>query len=99
MIFETIRKRADILKSRKNAISTIKGKYIFIVFSANEFEKTRFLAVVTKKINKRAVVRNRFKRQIKEIFRQNELLNGYDYQIIAKKRNPQRNILGNKDRH
>ncbi|MDR3290069.1 MAG: ribonuclease P protein component [Rickettsiales bacterium] len=84
MKFETIKSRQDILKSRRMAEKTIQGEYVFVIFTRNTLDKIRFLPVVTKKINKRAVIRNKYRRRIKEIFRKMECKDGFDYQIIAK---------------
>jgi ribonuclease P protein component len=95
MLIFSIKKRADILKARDIAEKVIHTKNFIFFYTPTLETKSgsfvRFLAVVTKKIDKRAVIRNTIKRRIKEAFRQvkHELIKqNYDYQIIAK-----RNIL------
>jgi ribonuclease P protein component len=49
-------------------------------------DSIRLLIVVTKKISKKAVTRNKIKRRFKEAFKQNVHLTkaGYDYQMIVR---------------
>jgi len=99
MFILPIKSRLQILKEREKPETPFVGKYVlvFVVptpvknrgvtsqYRAKNF--VRILAVVSKKIHKDAVVRNRIKRRIKEAFRsvdKNCLRNAFDYQIIAK---------------
>lgn len=50
---------------------TIRGPKMSLVFCENTREFTRFAVVVSKKVNKTAVVRNRIRRRVYEIIRQN----------------------------
>jgi len=61
------------------------GKYFLVVFNANELGYARLGIAVSRKVSKKAVVRNRIKRQIRESFRLNkELLSGMDCVVVAK---------------
>ena len=99
MFILPIKSRLQIIQGRENAESIWTGKGV-IVFITKTPEKNattsskyraenfvRLLPIVSKKIHKRAVVRNKLRRRIKEAFRQidkNLLKNKYDYQILAK---------------
>ena len=50
---------------------TIRGPKMSLVFCENTRGFTRFAVVVSKKVNKTAVVRNRIRRRVYEIIRQN----------------------------
>ena len=99
MIILPIKSRLQIVKEREKPESIWTGKSI-IMFICPTPEKNigpnknyratdfvRLLPVITKKIHKKAVVRNKFRRRIKEAFRQVDkslLKNKYDYQILAR---------------
>jgi ribonuclease P protein component len=67
-------KRNEILKKNNDIKSIfakgnkILGKYVIIYFYRGKRRKVAF--IVSKKIDKRAVVRNKFKRWLREIYRQ-----------------------------
>ena len=99
MFILPIKSRLQIVKERENpeSIWTARSLIIFIAktpeknigpnstYRAEEF--CRLLPIVTKKIHKKAVVRNKFRRRIKEAFRRvdkNLLKNQHDYQILAR---------------
>lgn len=99
MFILPLKSRQQILKERKNPEFIWTSKYLMMFitptpeknigpnakYRATDF--VRLLLVVTKKIHKKAVVRNKLRRRIKEAFRQvnKELLsNKYDYQLIAR---------------
>jgi ribonuclease P protein component len=99
MLILPIKSRQQILEGRNNAEKIIHGHSILLIITptpaknaevSERYRATNFvrlLPVVTKKINKKAVVRNKLKRRIKEVFKNiNDglLKNKYDYQIIAK---------------
>jgi ribonuclease P protein component len=61
------------------------GKYFLVVCCANKLGYARLGIAVSRKVSKKAVVRNRIKRQIRESFRLNkDLLNGMDCVVVAK---------------
>lgn len=63
------------------------GNRTFVMyFLKNKRGKNRIGIIVSKKISKKAVVRNKIRRQIKEAYRLNEekLIRGYDIILIAK---------------
>lgn len=99
MIILPIKSRLQILKERETAESIWTTRSVIIFISptpeknigpsekcrATDF--ARLLLIVTKKIHKKAVVRNKFRRRIKEAFRMIDkslLKNRYDYQILAR---------------
>lgn len=99
MFILPIKSRLQIVKERENpeSVWTARSLMMFIAktpeknigptprYRAEEF--CRLLPVVTKKIHKKAVVRNKFRRRIKEAFRRVDvslLQNQHDYQIIAR---------------
>lgn len=99
MIILPLKSRLQIVKERENpeAIYTAKNILMFIAptpeknvgpdkkHRAESF--VRLVTVVSKKIHKKAVVRNTFRRRIKEAFKvvdQSLLKNKHDYQIVAR---------------
>ena len=99
MFILPIKSRLQIVEGRKKSESIWTGKNIIMFitptpeknaitsskYRAEEF--VRLLPILSKKIHKKAVVRNKFRRRIKEAFRlidKNLLKNKYDYQILAK---------------
>lgn len=64
----------------------INSIFFLIRFRPNNFFFSRFLVIVSSKISKKAVIRNKIKRRINEIIRLNILENkpGYDLIITAK---------------
>jgi len=62
-----------------------KGKYVFLKYLGNGTEKTKIGFVVSKKISKLAVERNKAKRRIREIvrLRRKEIKEGLSIIVIA----------------
>ena len=61
------------------------GKYFLVVCCVNKLGFARLGIAVSRKVSKKAVVRNLIKRQIRESFRSNkELLGGMDCVVVAK---------------
>ncbi len=63
------------------------GNRTFVMyFLKNKLEVNRIGIIVSKKISKKAVVRNKIRRQIKEAYRLNEekITSGYDIILIAR---------------
>lgn len=72
----------NTFKKGKGAFSDILG----IKFIENNLEESRFGIVVSNKISKKAVIRNKIKRQLREIIHQNldEIKNRSDVVIICR---------------
>jgi len=95
----TIKSRKHIVEDRNNADASYSTKS-FILFICptplknigpnkkyRAVEFTRLGIVVTKRIHKNAVIRNKFRRRIREAFKMVDkslLKNCYDYEIIAR---------------
>lgn len=63
----------------------LKGKYVIVVFRKTDVGFTRLLVVVSSKVGS-AVMRNRLKRIVREIFRRDlKRMGSYDLMIIARK--------------
>jgi len=72
------------IEALKKSEKKIKGKYVIIVFRENNLSYARLLVVVSSRVGN-AVMRNRIKRIIREIFRkQLRDIAGYDLMIIAR---------------
>jgi ribonuclease P protein component len=74
--FKNLHKKGDILFS----------KNFVLKFKKNNLRQTRFAFVVSFKVSKKAVVRNKLKRRLREIIRAYlpKIKKGYDILIIAK---------------
>ena len=99
MIILPLKSRLQIVKERENpkAAYTAKNIMMFVAPTPAKnvgpdekhraVEFVRLVVVVSKKIHNRAVVRNTFRRRIKEAFRSIDhslLENKHDYQILAR---------------
>lgn len=65
---------------------TLSGKLLFLKVKKNDLQVSRFGLIIGKKISNKAVIRNRLKRQLREIIK-NNLFNikpGFDIVIITK---------------
>lgn len=60
------------------------GKLVFLKILKNNLNNNRFGIIVGKKISKKAVVRNKIKRRLREIIRQANVKLGFDIVIITK---------------
>ncbi|MBC3888475.1 ribonuclease P protein component [Acetobacterium paludosum] len=62
------------------------NKAFVIYYLKNDYKENRLGIIVSKKVSKRAVVRNKIKRRTKEAYRHNEdsFSKGYDIILIAK---------------
>lgn len=83
--------------------SKLNSKHFLILISPSQKANNRLGITVTKKIDKRAVVRNKIKRRVRDIFRRNQHLfrENFDIIIIARKnagelefKDTEREILG-----
>lgn len=95
----TIKKREDFIKLQKESIIKYYGKTVTILFKEteekyileNQEQFARIGIVATKKIDNRAVIRNKIKRRLREAVRKiskescNLFVNHADYEVIAKK--------------
>ena len=87
-----IMKRYEMIKSHEefneiiNKGNKIKGKYVYIFFKEKDFSKPNYGIAVGKKLGN-AVVRNKFKRQFRNIVDNNRFLfkNNHNYIIMIKK--------------
>ncbi|HPJ80276.1 MAG TPA: ribonuclease P protein component [Candidatus Portnoybacteria bacterium] len=77
-----LKKRNDIDRVFKNG-KTIAGKFIVVRAVKNQLENNRFTFVVSKKTSRKAVVRNKIKRQMRESIRKLKFKNGFDFVVIA----------------
>ncbi|MCB9030504.1 MAG: ribonuclease P protein component [Deltaproteobacteria bacterium] len=80
-----LKKRREYLEIQADG-KKLYSKQFLIIVKKSERTDSRIGVTVTKKVDKRAVGRNRIKRRIKEIFRLNQFrLNGiFDILIIAR---------------
>lgn len=64
----------------------INSNFFFIKFRRNRLPFSRFLVIVSSKISKKAVIRNKVKRRLNEIIRLNVLKDkpGYDLIVMTK---------------
>ena len=100
MFILPIKSRRQILSGRDNYERAYKGTYFLFIISqtppknavqSKKYRATdfvRFLAIVSKKISRKAVIRNKLRRRIKEAFRLADkqlLQNKYDYQMIVRR--------------
>ena len=95
----TLKKRREFIKLQKEPLIRYFGKSMTILFkntdekyiTDNQEQFIRIGIVATKKIDNRAVIRNKIKRRIKEAIRKiskescNLFINHSDYELIAKK--------------
>ena len=78
-------KNSDINKAFKEGVG-IAGNFIFFKIAKNNLHDNRFAFVVSSKISKKAVLRNKIKRWLREIIGKKFLKTktGFDFLIIAK---------------
>lgn len=70
-----------VFEKRQSAHNDFFGIYA----AKNSLNHSRLGLVVSKKVSKKAVIRNRIKRQIREVFRrQQKHLGSFDFVVIAK---------------
>ncbi len=81
-----IRKRPEILKLQESGSKAFSRHFLLIVKPGSN-ASSRIAITVTRKIDKRAVGRNRLKRRVREIFRRNHnrLAQSFDILVIARK--------------
>lgn len=84
-----IKSRRDFLRIQAQG-RKLHSRHFLILVSANQLGKTtrsRLGLVITTKVDKLSVNRNRLKRRIREVFRahQHRLSSGFDFVIVARK--------------
>jgi len=77
-----LRKKSDFERLFKDGRSR-KGKFFLLKFLKNENNETRASIIVSKKISKLAVTRNRCKRKMREAYRLTEARKGFDYVLVV----------------
>lgn len=84
-MLETIKKKQDFNSVYRRG-KLIKNRDFLIRYLKNEKYTNRLGVVISKKVSKKAVYRNKLRRQIKEYFshKNNELKQGYDILVTAK---------------
>jgi ribonuclease P protein component len=78
-----LKKRSDINNVFKNG-KAFAGRFVFIRIINNQLKDSRFAFVVSKKVSRKAVIRNKVKRQLREIIKKTKFQNGFDFMIIAR---------------
>lgn len=76
----SLKKKKDFNKAYKG--KTIAGKLIFLKAQKNNLDVSRFGFVVSSKISKKAVIRNKIKRRLREVVK--DFKKGFDIIIIVK---------------
>jgi ribonuclease P protein component len=80
---ERIRRRTEFQQVYERGVR-VHGRYATLFILPNEQAKGRLGIAATKKIGG-AVRRNRAKRLIREVFRRNKIVPGYDLVVVAKR--------------
>lgn len=77
----------------------IYGKYVSLFAVKNNLKFNRFGVIVSNKVSKKAVERNRIRRRITEVIKQDFKLlkNGFDFVIVAKHQIRDKNYQSIKD--
>lgn len=80
-----LRKKNDIDGVFKKG-RTAAGSFVFFKLIENFLNINRFAFIVSRKISKKAVLRNKIKRRLREVIKKNipNLPQGFDFLIIAK---------------
>ena len=80
---ERIRRRADFQQIYEHGVR-IQTRYATVFLRANQLEIGRLGIAATRKLGG-AVVRNRAKRLIREVFRRNKIASGFDVVVVPKR--------------
>lgn len=77
----------------------IKSESFLIIYLSNNLKLSRFAFIVSAKIDKKAVARNKIKRRLREIVRKNlsRIRKGYDFIVIASPRIKEKSFQEIKD--
>jgi len=84
--------KKNLLKKKKDFDNIFKkgrtkaGRLVFLRFLKNNTKEVRISFIVSSKISKKAIIRNKIKRRMREIFKQNidNIEKGIDMAIIAR---------------
>lgn len=81
-----IRKRVEIRRCHDHG-QKVYSKHFLVLVRENDLKVSRLAVTVTTKLDKRATVRNKIKRRIREFFRQNrtKLRGCYDVVVVARR--------------
>jgi len=81
-----LRKRVEIRRCHDLG-EKVYSKHFLVLLRLNKLPVSRLAITVTTKLDKRAVVRNRIKRRVREFFRQNrtKLKSCYDVVVVARR--------------
>jgi len=73
----------------------IEGFFLFLKIKNNDLKESRFGFVVSQKVSKKAVVRNKIKRRLREVVasKKNFIKQGLDVVVLAKKGAERKNFL------
>lgn len=79
-----LKKKKDFEKLFKDGMS-FQEKFLVLKINKNNLSNNRFGFIVSKKISKKAVVRNKIKRRLREIVKKgiNDYRKGFDIAVIA----------------
>lgn len=90
-----LKKKKDFEKAFKEGKNWSQD-FLFLKVKKNDLEESRFGLVVSKKVSKKAVVRNKLKRRLREIIRKRlpEIKKGIDGVIVIKPGFPEDNFEG-----
>lgn len=80
-----LRKKSDINRVFRQGVR-MAGNFIFLRFAKNNLNTNRFTFIISSKISKKAVLRNRIKRQLREVFKNISFKQqpGFDFLVVAK---------------
>ncbi len=87
-------KQSDFDKVNKKG-KVCGGRFLILKTAKNNLESSRFAFIVSQKISKKAVVRNKIKRKLREAVKNNlsEIKSGYDIVFFTKKAIEEKNYL------
>lgn len=97
-----IKRRPEILELQQKGNKLFSRHFVILVSPSERFE-SRLAVTITKKVHKRAVMRNSIKRKVREVFRlyRSKLAGSFDILVIARKNafevdffNVRRELLG-----
>lgn len=88
-----LRKSNEFTRLKKNAHKVVADNFI-ICCKPNDYKNPRLGVIVTKRYSKKAVIRNKLKRIIRESFRYSvQSLKAFDYVVIVRHNKPIMNYL------